>query len=277
MTVDLHIVRRVGEHAAGPLVPHQRRIVRRLAGIPADQPMATELPDIAALGDSWAGFGVRNVIRRVRSVAVPVVEEEIQLGGLEAGDLQIEIELELGKRLELDRQDLAIPAGQLGQPVVGDHIGPALGLREMVEFDRRNLEHAKLLGRGDASVAGHDLAVATDQDRVGESELADRRGDLRDLLCGMRPRIALVGRKLVDPSIDDPEPEALRQGWSLGSGLLRSHLGLPQQHAPAGPSGQVARKLPRSFVDAVDGGASSSTGAAETGLRFQPDNSPRPR
>ena len=236
MTVDLHIVRRVGEHAAGPFVAHQRRIGRRLPGVAADQPMAPELPDIAALGDSRAGFGLRNVIRRICPGAVTVIEQEVELRRFESGDLQIEIEVEFGQRLELDRQDLAIPAGQLGQPVVGDHIGPALGLREMAEFDRRNLVDTELPGRGDAPVAGHDLAAATDQDRIGESELADRRSDLGDLLRRMGPGIALVGRKLVDPSIDDLEPEALRQGWSLGSGLLRSHLGRPQQHAPAGPS-----------------------------------------
>jgi hypothetical protein len=39
-------------------------------------------------------------------------------------------------------------------------------------------------------MAGNDLAVLTDQHRIGEAELPDAVGDLSDLLLGVGPGIA---------------------------------------------------------------------------------------
>ena len=57
------------------------------------------------------------------------LEKEIDLGGLEARQLDLEVEVDQG--LQLDRQDLPVPAGLLGQSVVGKDVGPLLGLREV--------------------------------------------------------------------------------------------------------------------------------------------------
>ena len=42
-------------------------------------------------------------------------------------------------------------------------------------------------------MAGDDLALITDQNRVGKSEPLDALGDLLDLAIGMRARVAGVG------------------------------------------------------------------------------------
>ena len=43
---------------------------------------------------------------------------------------------------------------------------------------------------------GHDDAITTGQDRIGETELGNRRGDLRHLSIRMRPGIAGIGHQL---------------------------------------------------------------------------------
>jgi hypothetical protein len=59
----------------------------------------------------------------------------------------------------------------------------------MRELDPRHLHHVQFARREDAAMPGDDPVVAVDQDRVGEPELADAAGDLRDLRLGMRPRV----------------------------------------------------------------------------------------
>ena len=123
-----------------------------------------------------------------------VVEQLVQLGVGEAD--QVQVELELVQRLELGAQQLLVPAGVLGDAVVGDHQRPALRVGEVVEDDRRDLRHPEPLRRQEPAVSGDDDAVAADQDRVGEPELGDRGGDLRDLLVGVGPGVPLVGAEL---------------------------------------------------------------------------------
>src|SRR5690606_27488349 len=49
MSIDLHIIWRVGEHEIGALITHQSAKYPSVLGIAADQPMAIQQPDIAAL------------------------------------------------------------------------------------------------------------------------------------------------------------------------------------------------------------------------------------
>ena len=91
-------------------------------------------------------------------------------GRREAGEL--DVELEIDQALQLDRQDLAVPAGLLGQPVVGKDVGPLLGLGEVRKPDGRNGGKPEQLGRLDPPVPGNDLAGVVDQHRVGEAEAA---------------------------------------------------------------------------------------------------------
>ena len=68
--------------------------------------------------------------------------------------------------LELLRQQLVVPAGDLGQPVIGDHESAGLLESEMIEAQRWHLENAKLDGGKQSAVAGYDIAEAVNQDSV---------------------------------------------------------------------------------------------------------------
>lgn len=115
-------------------------IGRRVPRSAADQPVRPEAPDIASLGHRRPGFGRRCLIGRIGGIfACTVIEQQIELGGLEAGDLQLEVEIHFGQGLEFDFQDLAVPAGEFGQAVVSDDIGAPLGRGEMTEHDGRHL------------------------------------------------------------------------------------------------------------------------------------------
>ena len=107
----------------------------------------------------------------VLGLLVFAADDQVDLGGREAGELDAEVELD--QRLELGRQDLARPAGLGGELVVGDDVGPALSLAEVREAEARDLGEAEQLCCFDSAVAGDDLALVRDQDRVGEAELSD--------------------------------------------------------------------------------------------------------
>ena len=86
---------------------------------------ADRIPVVVELGD-LVGF----VFTAVRPLAF---DQQVDLARLKAGDLDIEIQVDLGEMLELDGEKLFIPAGELGQPVVGQDIGPLLGFGQVVE------------------------------------------------------------------------------------------------------------------------------------------------
>ena len=123
----------------------------------------------------------------------PVIEQKIQLGGIEPGDLRIEVQVQGSQTLQLDLEDLPVPASQLGQPIIGDHIGPALGIGHMVQPNRGDGRATEALGSLDAAVAGNNDVVGVDQDRIVEAEVADRGRDLADLLVGVDARVAGIG------------------------------------------------------------------------------------
>src|SRR6266852_5488277 len=112
-----------------------------------------------------------------------LIEQQINLGEREAGDLHTEFEIDKG--LQFDREHLAVPAGVQGELVVGDDIGPTLSCIEVGQAKRRNALYPEKLSSFDAAVPGDDLVIITDQDRVGETELLDAVGDLPDRLLGV--------------------------------------------------------------------------------------------
>ena len=102
-------------------------------------------------------------------------------GGLETGDGDVDVEFELQEALELDGEQLPVPARVFGKLVVGDDVGADLGGREVREADRRHLLDAEPYRRFDAAVAGDDAAVTIDQHRVGKPKPLDAVRDLADL------------------------------------------------------------------------------------------------
>jgi hypothetical protein len=67
----------------------------------------------------------------------------------------MESDLPQTEHLQLDLEDLPVPASQLGQPIVGDHIRPALRIGQMVQPNAGDAFKTKALGGLDAAVAGN--------------------------------------------------------------------------------------------------------------------------
>ena len=148
----------------------------------------------------------RDIIERVGlGLVVVVLDDEIDFGDLEAGDRQVELRRDFEQSFELDGEDFRVPAGLLCQPVVGNDVGPLLGLGHVRQADRRHVGQPKQLRRFDATVAGEDDEVFVDEDRIVEAERRDAVGDLPDLPARMRARIAWVrleGRERTDDNFE---------------------------------------------------------------------------
>ena len=118
MAVDGDIVRRVGKDEFGLGAVEQAIIGGLVAGITAQQAMATEQPQIADLCDRRAGRGFGDLIfRSVRGAAclARVLQDDVDLRHLEPGQLDIDIEFD--QPLQLDRQQLLVPSGLFGELV----------------------------------------------------------------------------------------------------------------------------------------------------------------
>lgn len=130
-------------------------------------------------------------------------DPEIDLGGLEADHLQVEVEVHLGQALQLDREQVLVPASKLGEAVVGDHEGADLGLGEVLELEGRDRLHPELLRGANSAVAGDDRAACVDQDRVREPEGLDRLSNLADLFFAVRSRVAAAQSERRDQPLLD--------------------------------------------------------------------------
>jgi hypothetical protein len=146
------------------------------------------------------------------------IEQEVDLGHLEAGQLEVEVQLELADVAQLQRHQLTVPAGGLGQPAVGARAGALLRLAHLGQADRRHLCHAEEPGRLQPTMARQNAALLIQQDRVGETELPDAPRDLPNLLIRVRARVARVRLELGDRTIGDAQP----LGHALGTAARMS-------------------------------------------------------
>ena len=98
-------------------------------GIPTEQPVRTQQPEIAGARD--------RCVRNLRCVLFPwigtVLQQRVDLACLEAEPGQVDTKL--GQVADLQRQQVPVPAGLIGEPVVGEDVGPALRLGQVSEFD----------------------------------------------------------------------------------------------------------------------------------------------
>ena len=144
-------------------------------------------------------------------------------GGLETGDGDVDGEFELQEALELDGEQLPVPARVFGKLVVGDDVGADLGGREVREADRRHLLDAEPYRRFDAAVAGDDAAVTIDQHRVGKPKPLDAVRDLADLFFfGVGPGVGDPGLERGGVLVADLE--AVHGAWlrCCGAGQTKS-------------------------------------------------------
>ena len=111
-------------------------------------------------GDRCGGCGSRVVVfRRIlfSRGELPFVQEEVDLGRFEAG--QLDFESEIDKLLQLDGQDFPVPAGFQRDLVVREDIGPLLRLAHVGNPDRGDSGQSEKLGCLQAAMAGKNLKV----------------------------------------------------------------------------------------------------------------------
>ena len=198
VTVNRDVIGRVGEDQVRTLVSHEGADRLSVSGVAADEPVSSQRPNIAETGHGRVLVGQgRDLVLAFRRGAwralFGVVQENVDFGEGEAGELDVELNVNEG--LELDRQDIAIPAGVLRKLVVGDHIGAALRLGQVRQPERQDALNPEELCCLDPAMAGDDLVLIADEDRVGETEALDASGDLLDLLLGVGASVFGVGRK----------------------------------------------------------------------------------
>jgi len=95
----------------------------------------------------------------------------------------------------------------------------------MREVNRRYLAHAELARSGHATVTGDDAEIAIEQHRIRPAELAQTRGQLRDLLIAVRAGVARVRHEPIDIAIHDGK---LRRHGTL---VAQYRVGKKPEHA----------------------------------------------
>ena len=101
----------------------------------------------------------------------------------------------------------------MGKRIVGEDVGAALSGRKVIEDDHRYDIEREFLRSRQATMPGHDVAVAGHQQRSGETVLDDAAGDLRHLGIRVGARILGVG---LEP-IQRPQLDAAGHGRGEGS------------------------------------------------------------
>jgi hypothetical protein len=195
MAVDRHVVGRVGEDEIRPFIPHQHGEDGPVPGIPADQAMAAEAPHVAGPRDGGRRIAgckgdVLRLGRTVRGALMSLLENDVDLGGGEAGEL--DVELDVDEALQLDRQQIPVPAGIERELIVGQYVGTSLRRIEVGEAHGGDAFQAQQPGGLDPAVTRDDLAIPSDQHRVGKTKPANTLGNLPDLLPGMGPGITRI-------------------------------------------------------------------------------------
>ena len=198
MARDWDVVRRVGENHLRESSPKQLLERFESSGVAAQQTMPAQNPQVAPLAHRRRRFIdcrklVEGFIRRAG-----FADQQIDFGGLETGDGQIEIEVELRQILQFECEELAVPTSVLGQFVVG---------RTYARFSVSLMRSSRIVGTLSMprsftaltpAVSRYHSAFGIDQNRIGETKLADAVSDLPNLprRVGSRvPRIELERRQ----------------------------------------------------------------------------------
>lgn len=121
----------------------------------------------------------------------------------------------------------------------------ALRIRDGAGDDRRHPGHAELLCGQEPAMAGDDYTVGAQQDRTGEAELADRGGDLRDLVVGM-PTSGDLGKSEAQMMGDVLEEDEGRLAFADDARDMRPEMARVVRAEPLARDGErlarVARK-----------------------------------
>src|SRR5215203_4606934 len=136
---DLQIVGRVGEGHPGLGAGHEGLNIGVGSGVAAHQAMLTHKPQITRARHRLR-LKLRGSVIGSGEVRAEIVQDRVDLGRVEAGRGELEaLPLEQLRKLgELLCQRLSVPAGVLGQLVVGNREQALLGVGEPDRLDRRH-------------------------------------------------------------------------------------------------------------------------------------------
>jgi hypothetical protein len=215
MPVDLDVVGRIGDDHGGLLVVHQPRDGGRIARVTDKQAMAgiavrAEEPKIPWPGDRGAiaphiwqiilGTWILFLLRGR-------VENEVDFWNLEARDFDVEADSD--EMLQLDLENLLIPASFFGETIVGDDVGPPLILGQMFKEDGRDGSMSLPLRSLPPSMPGDDALFPIDQDGVDKAEPSQARPYHADLPVRMHAGVARVSAEFPNRQILDLHPGKL--------------------------------------------------------------------
>ena len=127
VTVNRDVIGWVGEDLVRTLVSHESADRLSVSGVAADEPVSSQRPNIPETGHGRVLVGQgRDLVLAFRWGAWGALFGVVQEREKPASSMSNSTSMR-----ELDRQDIAIPAGVLRELVVGDHIGPALRLGQV--------------------------------------------------------------------------------------------------------------------------------------------------
>src|ERR1700730_5885217 len=135
VTVDFDIIWWIRDGISGLFAGHQPLIGDLVSGIAAKKQVRSGAPTIAGLGHNLARIIFGANIVGVLSVGMLSVEQRVDFARIEAG--QLEVKIQVGQFLQLEGQDVLGPARRLGQLIVSQNKRPLFGCVEMLDSERR--------------------------------------------------------------------------------------------------------------------------------------------
>ena len=222
------VVRNVRRDTGGAAVNRERRIganqVHRFLGayqllecfashcVGAVQAVAGELPHIAKPG-------YRILCDLAEVVLAFLTAGAVRVAGFRPGGFHNRLGLVHSKAgkfervaggvelLKFYRERVVVPAGQLGQPIVGDDIGALFYRVQVSEIDRWHAVDAEFDTGGLPAVACQNqrraVAVVAHQHRRRPAKLLNAGGDFVYLLLAVRPGVARVRYQRCEFAVDD--------------------------------------------------------------------------
>ena len=220
--VDLHVVGWVRDDHLGHLAVQQTRVGGFHQGISTKNPVAAQRPEVARA----AHHPHRHVLGLQLHVCSGWLDQQVDLDGVEGGQLDLEV---IGdQQLDLVAQQAHVPAGQQGQLVVGQDIGPFGGLGETRDDAGGHRCEIEALGNLPACFARQNDAVLIDQDGIGDAEIVDALFELEELLGAVTARVVGPGLEGRGRLVHDAADDGLGMGRSELQGILQKLHGDPR-------------------------------------------------
>lgn len=190
MPPDLDVVGRVEKSRVHAFVGADHLLQKcPVTTVAAANEMLSQLPDLPAPDPWFAWHSGQSLIVRIAAGG----QQYVYLANRKTGQGKINVEVQGRQVCQFDPQDVQIPPGAQGNLVISQTKSALLCLRQSRQRDRWHLAEAEFPGSAETAMTSDDDAIRVDQNRVGESELADRSNNLFDLGFGMGPRVSRIG------------------------------------------------------------------------------------